>query len=299
MRLLEQKLITAEKLAALASWLGAATDQAALWRAWELVLFNETHDLASGVMTDHVYEDTVRNYENANRLADELIDAGWNILASKIDTRGPGTPIVVFNPLGWRRSDVVEVVLDDFNDGETGASLVDEAGEVVPAQYTHHSADAAGKPATASVAFLARDVPAMGHRTYHYIRRGPATISDFDPTTGSSIENALYKVNFDLATGAIKSLRVKNGDWELFSGAANIVARQPDKGDLWELYRGLDGGSKIAMTTRQPVPAVGQAVFSNQFKRQARRAANRAGLLRVHGVAPVRYGKLCDDRAGL
>ena len=86
-------------------------------------------------MTDHVYEDTVRNYENANRSADELIDAGWNILASKIDTRGPGIPIVVFNPLGWRRSDVVEVALDDFNDGETGASLVDEAGEVVPAQY--------------------------------------------------------------------------------------------------------------------------------------------------------------------
>ena len=36
---------------------------AALWRAWEPVLFNETHDLASGVMTDHVYEDTVRSYE--------------------------------------------------------------------------------------------------------------------------------------------------------------------------------------------------------------------------------------------
>ncbi len=33
MRLLEQKLITAEKLAALALWLGAATDQATLWRA--------------------------------------------------------------------------------------------------------------------------------------------------------------------------------------------------------------------------------------------------------------------------
>ena len=25
------------------------------WRAWEPALFNVTHDLASGVMTDHVY----------------------------------------------------------------------------------------------------------------------------------------------------------------------------------------------------------------------------------------------------
>jgi alpha-mannosidase len=277
MRLLEQKLITAEKLAGLASWLGAPTDQAALWRAWEPVLFNETHDLASGVMTDHVYEDTVRNDENANRSADELIDAGWNILASKIDTRGPGIPIVVFNPLGWHRTDVVEVTLDDFDDGETGASLVDEAGDVLPAQYTHSSAGTAGKPSTASVAFLARDVPAMGHRTYRYIRRGPTTISAFDTATGNSIENSFYKVSFDLATGSITGLRVKNGNWEVFSSAANVVARQPDKGDLWELYRGLDGGSKIAMTTRQEVPVVGQAVFTNQF-------SDKAGVL---GTGPV------------
>ena len=142
---------------------------------------------------------------------------------------------------------------------------------------SHNAVDAAGKPATASVAFLARDVPAMGHRTYRYIRRGPATISDFDTATGNSIENALYKVNFDLATGAITGLRVKDGNWEVFSGAANVVARQPDKGDLWELYRGLDGGSKIAMTTRQQVPAVGQAVFSNQF-------SGKPGVLRTGPV---------------
>ena len=38
------------------------------------------------------------------------------------------------------------------------------------------------------------------------------------------------------------------------SGPGNVVARHQDHGDLWELYKGLDGGSRVAMTTRQQVP---------------------------------------------
>ena len=41
-------------------------------------------------MTDHVYEDTIRSYEFAKRRAEAIIDAKWDVLASKIDTRGPG-----------------------------------------------------------------------------------------------------------------------------------------------------------------------------------------------------------------
>jgi alpha-mannosidase len=41
------------------------------------------------------------------------------------------------------------------------------------------------------------------------------------------------------------------------------VARQQDKGDLWELYHGLDGGSHIAMTNRQSPPTAEHAHFSS------------------------------------
>ncbi len=46
------------------------------------------------------------------------------------------------------------------------------------------------------------------------------------------------------------------------------MARQQDRGDLWELNHGLDGGSRIAMTTKQPVPKRGQAAFSDEVKGQ-------------------------------
>jgi alpha-mannosidase len=270
MRSLEAKLVTAEKLGALAQWLGAPFDHAALWRAWEPVLFNETHDLSSGVMTDHVYEDTVRSYEFSNRLADELIDAGWNALTAKVDTRGEGSPVVVFNSLGWTRTDLALVDLGFTRGDVRGIDLRDEQGREVPFQIEESTSDTDGGLKTARIAFIARDLPALGYRVFHVVGRGQT-----DPRSravslaGDTVETPLYRIAFDVATGAIKSLQVKQGDWELCSGPANIVARHEDRGDLWEPYRGLDGGSKIAMTTRQEVPVAGKARFSHEFKGQA------------------------------
>jgi alpha-mannosidase len=62
------------------------------------------------------------------------------------------------------------------------------------------------------------------------------------------------------------SLRVKASNWEALAGPANVVSREHDGGDLWELYQPLDGGSRIAMTRTQPVPQSGKAVFSCEFQ---------------------------------
>ncbi|MFO0892314.1 MAG: glycoside hydrolase family 38 C-terminal domain-containing protein [Isosphaeraceae bacterium] len=266
-RTLEQKLVTSEKLAALGGWLGRPAQPASLWRAGEPLLFNETHDLASGVMTDHVYEDTVRNYEFVDRLADEQIAAGWQALAASVDTRGPGVPILVFNPLGWTRTDVVEADLG-FADGSTrGFTVRDEAGRDVPAQLVRETRYADGTLRTARVALLASDLPALGYRVFHAVAMDrPGFPEAAKALDRDSLETGRFRIRFDRSTGAITGLQMKDGDWEVFSGPANVVSRLEDRGDLWEPYRGLDGGSKIAMTTRQEIPAPGKAVFSNDFK---------------------------------
>jgi len=267
MRVMERKLVTAETLGALAHWLGAPFDDSALWRAWEPVLFNETHDLSSGVMTDHVYEDTVRSYEFSSRLADELIDSGWNAITSKIDTRMPETPVVVFNTLGFKRADIAEVEIGFSQPGLRGIGVADDGGNDVPFQLEQATYYGDGGLKTARIAFLARDIPALGLRIFRVGGREQAVKPSVPVTSsGDTVETSRYRLTFDRATGAIKSLRVKPEDWEVFSGPAGIVSRQQDRGDLWELYRGLDGGSKIAMTTSQEVPKAGQARFSNEFK---------------------------------
>ncbi len=134
MRTIERQMLMAEKLAVLAGWLGTPVDRNDLLAAWEPALFNQTHDLASGVMTDHVYEDTVRSYAYSRRRSDVLTAAGWDALTSKIDTQGPGTPIVVFNPLGWTRSDIVEVEVGFGQAGVQSVALTGPGGRPEPTQ---------------------------------------------------------------------------------------------------------------------------------------------------------------------
>ena len=291
MRESERRLVTAEKLGVLANWRGAKVNPADSWRAWEPVLFNETHDLASGVMTDHVYEDTVRSYEFSGRLANELIHDRWEAVSADVDTQGAGTPIVVFNPLGWSRTDLAQIDLGFDEAGVAGVSLADDAGNAVAVQILDSSRYPDGGLRTAKVAFLAKDIPALGYRTYHAVP-GPAAAA-VPPAAAAVLENETVRVAIDPATGAITSLRHKADNWEALAGPANVVARQQDKGDLWEPYHGLDGGSRVAMTTQEAVPtsATPTAVLSNTTPAPPGTFLTGPVLSEFHFARPLDSGK--------
>ena len=167
MRLTERQLLNAEKLSVIAGLLGSPADPAELMASWEPVLFNETHDLASGVMTDHVYDDTVGSYAYSERRAGAIIAAKWDALTSRIDTRGPGAPVVVFNPLGWKRTDAASVDLGFGESGVTGVAITDPEGQAVPSQVVDSTRYWDGGLKTARVVFVARDIPALGYCTFH------------------------------------------------------------------------------------------------------------------------------------
>ncbi len=280
-RNLERLLTTAEKLAVLEQWLGSPVQtsevsktsevfgcgSAALWRAWEPVLFNQTHDLASGVMTDRVYDDTLGSYQFSKRLADELVDTGLERVAAKIDTQGDGIPVVVWNTLGWSRTDVAEADLGIADTDVRDLALLDSAGQPVPHQTLAAERYSGGGLLRAKIAFIARDVPAMGYAVYRAKpqRAGAPSSSAAGPGKEPGvIENEHYRATFNVASGAMTGLVVKAGNWQALAGPA-VVSREQDRGDLWELYRPLDGGSRIAMTGKQPVPQLGKAIFSSDF----------------------------------
>jgi len=266
-REIEQKLLTVEKLGAISNWLGMPTDDKMVWRAWEPVLFNQTHDLASGVMADHVYTDTVRGYDFAKRLANEMIQARWKDISSKIDTRGSGTTVIAFNPIGASRSEAVEVDLGFGDNAANSLSVVTPDGQPVPSQlvYSEHYSD--GSLRRAKLRFLASDVPAMGYKVFSVLHwsstDGAKEISPSDKSV-NSIENEYYKLTFNMNSGEILSLVDKATGTETLAGPANVVARQEDKGDLWELYHTLDGTSYIPATNKQPVPNESNALLSNK-----------------------------------
>ena len=118
-RELEGLLTTAEKLGVLLNTGSRMpADDEILWRAWEPMLFNQTHDLMSGVMTEHVYEDIdprLRFLETHRRRR------GPGPVAKAFRPRstreGEGIPVAVFNMLGWPRTDVA-IANVGFSDGK-------------------------------------------------------------------------------------------------------------------------------------------------------------------------------------
>lgn len=281
-RELERLLTTAEKLDALAHWQGAESRRDDLWRAWEPMLFNQTHDLMSGVMVDKVYEDSLGGFRFSKRLGDEIAAAAFAAVADCIDTRGDGIPIVVFNGQSWSRTDVAEVALGFSEPGCVDVRLEGPDGAEVPVQIVGPQRFGDGGLRQATLVFIAADVPALGYAVYralpqrelsgpaagragseHWTRGWSSGTSHGDVTT---IENEYYRLTCNPWTGEITSLWVKDGDWEALAQPANVVARERDGGDFWELYGNLDGARNVAMSRRHPAPVAGAGTeLSNQY----------------------------------
>jgi alpha-mannosidase len=272
MRNTERLLTTAEKLSVIAGWLGTAPDLAAQERAWEPVLFNQAHDLASGVMVDKVYEDSMSGYDHSRRSSEQQIQHSLDAIVSRINTDGTGVPVVVFNTLSWPRTDIVEAEVGFSEPAVHRFALVDSSGQSVPVQTLRAERNDDGGVRFARLAFIARDVPAMGYAVYFAVpHQQPAASPQTGGTHSSShedrgmIENDRYRATFNLWTGEMTSLVLRENNWEVLSGPANVVAREYDGGDFWELYGTLNGGRLTAMKKPIGLPRPGLTHLSSEF----------------------------------
>jgi alpha-mannosidase len=235
------------------------------------VLFNQAHDLSSGVMVDKVYDDSMQRYHQARRLADEVVHKNVELISSKINTAGQGEPIVVFNTLGWPRSDIAEVDVAFSNAGVQTFALVDSEGHAQPVQYLGVLRNDDGGIRQARIAFIAQNVPAMGYTVYHAVPNatgspsGAAQVHRSMHEDSGAIENEFYRASFDLWTGQMTSLVLKENQWEALSAPGNVVAREHDGGDFWELYGTLNGGRLTAMKKEIPPPRAAYTQWSRDF----------------------------------
>ena len=265
-RRVEDVLTNAEKLTALAGVVGLASTWADSVRAWEPVLFNQAHDLMSGTMVDKVYLETIRGYQSSQDIGNEQVDAEINAIAARMDTHVDGVPVVVFNTLGWPRTDMAQVEVGSIGPNVHGLRLRDSSGADVPVQFLDTLRYDDGSLKDVKIAFIAHDVPAFGYAVYQITPSEsessggkkqpglPAPASTWHTDVGS-IENEYYRVSFDLWTGAMKELYDKAAHWDVLGGRpGNIVAREPDGGDFWELYGNLNGGRLTRMIRKTGAP---------------------------------------------
>ncbi|MBW1814028.1 MAG: hypothetical protein JRJ39_10280 [Deltaproteobacteria bacterium] len=185
--------------------------QKELETAWENAIYPD-HGWGGkhGDLTDRAFRNA---FEKGRDIAAEVVQTSMQNIASRINFSGTGIPIVVFNPLSWKRTDIVKFTLDVEGIDENRFKLVDNTGTEIPYQLINKHQIKGKRDEVITFLFVAEDVPSIGYKTY-YLEKGNPTAWPRSSEAGSSIcENQFYKVEF--SEGGIKSLFDKELSVEL------------------------------------------------------------------------------------
>lgn len=231
----ELLLTNAEKFSSIASSFGRAYNRADLEEAWKHVLFNQFHDILPGSSIREVYVDSPERYLLAEAAGRHELNSSLDYISGKINTaKIDGKPVVVFNPLSWKRSDIVSVDLAEAD--EENYAVTESGGKEIPSQTVRKD------KYHRTVLFRAAEVPSMGYKTYSLLKIKNSPRTDL-PASGHSLENEFFKVTIDGATGWLKSVVDKRNRKELLSGPmGNELQMLEDRPAAWDAWNvGLTG----------------------------------------------------------
>ena len=245
----------------------------------------------------------------ARRAADSvasLLGPRMAALAQAVKAEGPR--LVVFNPLPWRRDALVRGIFRNF----TATAVKDvESGEVLPVARSGER--------FAHMEFMARDLPAMGYRTYIPVAGPkPALPAKADP---GAIENEYFRITLDAARGGIRSLVDKRTGRELAAPQAPYALGQYlyerfdadrvaafTKAYLKDPTRGLNDFGKLNLPPAAEPPlhrgrGARLRCGSGEHGRRYARAAQNASWKRPPGYhpaarQPVSRPAVCRSRVG-
>ena len=206
-RAAEDVVLGAERFATFAAALGGARyPEAALAKAWVQLAWGAHHDAITGSESDQVYLDLLTGWRDAWELGRAARDNALSVLSSAVVADTPS--VVVWNPLGHNRTDIVTVRFDD----PVGArvSVLDSNGAVLPALV-----DDDGH----SVSWRADAVGSLGWRTFSVIEGDLA--SGWQQVDGYGIGNDYHRLRVDPARGGgVDSLvEVRSGRELIAAGA--------------------------------------------------------------------------------
>lgn len=252
MRESEVQTLDAEKYASLAWLNGVAYPGAAIADAWKIVTFNDFHDLAAGSGIGIIYKDAQQEFEKVRLATDAISASSLEAIAAHVDTAAAGgVPLLVFNPLAWDRSGLVELSVQ-MPKAVSGVSIVDSRNRVLPSQIL--SSD--GKTNSYRLLVQARDVPSMGYEVLRAVPGKRAFASDLT-STGLTLENAALRVTVDKATGCITSLFDKRSNFEALAqgGCGNQLQAFKDLPKAWDAWN-IDPGTLDVPPAIPPVETV-------------------------------------------
>jgi alpha-mannosidase len=178
-------------------------------------------------VTDRVY---IESYLKSRTLADQVLSSASTQLARGVPRKSAEQPaVVVYNPLSWRRTDVVRCRVAKPAGGKS-FRLCDSAGKEIPCQI----ASGATGEADAEITFIADDVPSVGYNTY-YLEPTDSPEPAVEAVTNNTLENDSLRAV--IGAGGLASLYDKRLDQEVlktdkFFGGEVLQFTAP--GNAWD-----------------------------------------------------------------
>jgi alpha-mannosidase len=226
----EALLTNAEKFSSLATMFGKKYGQSILDRAWKNILFNQFHDILPGSGIREVYIDATERHEAAAASGAFELKKSLETIASAINTSTmtKGTPVVIFNPLSWERTDVAVVKLpqgrgDDY-------ALFDAHGKEVPSQIVEKGL------LERELIFVAGKIPSIGYTTFELRKEKSKAAAMMPRASSSTIENEYFRVTVGTDSGWVTSIVDKRKSKEILSGNGNKLQLLEDKPKQWDAW---------------------------------------------------------------
>src|ERR1700744_2883483 len=171
------------------------------------------------------------------------VDERINTLGEGVpNTLGKGIPVIVYNPLGWKRSGEVTVKLQLSEPSSHGVLVEDAAGLMVGRETV--SADP--KTGVTEARIFVKDVPALGYKVLYVMPEVADTLNTVpvqaaDKAGELSLEYGGLRVAVNKETGCITSLK-RDGVEALASGAGGnqfqFFKDTPKEYDAWNVDPG-------------------------------------------------------------
>ncbi|HEX5484136.1 MAG TPA: glycosyl hydrolase-related protein, partial [Terriglobia bacterium] len=214
-RINQQRALSAEKLSTLGAYVqkDVAGEQGQIRKMWQNLILYAEHTFTSWGGYERPKSEETRRQQftkdqfvvNAHQEINSIVDQSMSQIADQIHMPAPA--IVVFNPLSWKRSGLVETDLDDHMEIQEYPNM-----KPVPYEILRHGSG------YNHVRFMASDVPALGYKCYRMAEvasQSPNPPGETSEPVSNTIENAYYRIEFDSAAGAIKSIYDKQLGKEL------------------------------------------------------------------------------------
>ncbi|MDP2983148.1 MAG: glycoside hydrolase family 38 C-terminal domain-containing protein [Candidatus Latescibacter sp.] len=283
----ESALYSGEFMSSLDRFMGGAYPAEDLREAWEILLFNQFHDILPGSAIHESNMDAAADQKWVTSHAENARDSALRKIADKVKIpRGQGQPVVAFNLQPRARTSLVEAdifthsspatthlsywgnpydggSIEPVNIGQGNAPTVivrDPSGKTIPAQVVWGKNFPPGW--RSRILFVADNLPAGGYRSYTIDTTRPGDYNTLFSADNGAFETDFFLIKIDMSSGEITSLVDKRTRTEYAKSGLNHLRIYIEDGgaNAWNIGRSkrvedITAVESIKVTERGPVRA--------------------------------------------